>query len=62
MDGNTFIGRFTSHRDQFYCKNCGSIFWGSYTSGMMSGDNKDHLQCIIYDGVAKKRAIGEYNR
>lgn len=46
MNGNTFIGGITSHMDQFYCNNCGHIFYASWTEGS-HGEHKDHIKCEI---------------
>lgn len=48
MDGNTFIGGITSHREQFWCERCGHIQWASYTSSDHNMcDYKDHIKCEI---------------
>lgn len=46
MDGNTFIGGITSHREQFWCEKCGHIQWASYTCSDIH-EYKDHIKCEI---------------
>ncbi len=48
MDGNTFIGGISMHREQFWCEKCGHIQWDSYVSSDRSmRDYKDHIRCEI---------------